>query len=100
MPSLKPNRRKSPGGETCRSMRMASSLDDYHRLDTRCNAGGRHEFGCMRDLFDVEEDCLAVGISGQEVQRVAEVDIGHLTHRDDFREANAAAFGPIDDGRH
>jgi len=79
---------------------VASGLQHDDRLGAGRATGGRHELLGVRHLLDIEEDGAAFRIAGEIVQRVAEVDVGHLAHRHDLREADPAALRPVDDGRH
>ena len=76
----------------------ATGLDDDHRLVARRRARRRHELARRLDRFDVEQDRPRVGVAGEMIEQVAEVDVGALAHRDQRREADPARLGPVEHG--
>ena len=49
----------------------------------------------MGDALDIHQDRARIGIARQHVEHVAEIDIGHVTHRDQVREADALGRAPV-----
>ena len=76
----------------------APGLDHDHRFVARRGARGRHEFARLLDALDVEQDGAGRRVAAQEVEHVAEVDIGAFTERDKVREADAARARPVEHG--
>ena len=83
-----------------RALGMPTCLDHDHRLHTRCGPARRHELARAGNHLDVQQDRPGLGIAGEVVQHVAEVDIGHVAKRDQVREADAARRRPVDRGGH
>ena len=76
----------------------AASLDHDHRLVARRRACGRHELARLVHRFDVQQDGARVGVVGQVVEHVAEVDVGMLAQRHEVREADLPRLGPVEHG--
>ena len=79
-----------------RAFGKATGLDGDDRLGTCRDARRRHEFAGMRNRLDIEQDRARSGVGRQVIQHVAEIDIGHVAHRDDMGEADAARLGPVE----
>jgi hypothetical protein len=86
-------RRRLPLGRT-------PGLHQDDRLVARRRARGRHELARRGDRFHVEQDGARLGVVGQPVEHVAEIDVGALAQRDEVREAHAAPARPVEQGRH
>jgi hypothetical protein len=82
-------RRPRPG-------RAAPGLDHRHRLRATYGAGRRHELARIGDALDVKHHRRGRLVEREEIQHVAEVDVGHIAQRDDAREAVAASARPIE----
>ena len=65
------------GGGT-RTRLRAACLQYQDGLDARGCARRGHEFAAVRDAFDIKQDGAAMGIGGEIVEHVAEIDIGHV----------------------
>ena len=53
-------------------------------LDARGRSRRRHEFPAMGVAFDIKQDGPGVRIGGEVVEHVAEIDIRHISERDDM----------------
>ena len=95
-------RRKGAGmSHGClRRLAVAPGLYRNHRLEARRGPGGRHELAWLRDGFQVDEDGLGFPVEREPVDAVAYVDIAHVSERDQLREPDILARGPVDDRRH
>jgi hypothetical protein len=77
----------------------APDLDHEYRFVARCRARGGHEFARVGYCIDIKQDCAGAGIGGEVVEHVTEIDVHHVTERDDVREADLPRGRPIEDGR-
>ena len=55
---------------------MPTGLHHDHRLDSRCCPESTHECAGILYAFDVHEDAVGLGIRHEEVEDLAEVDVG------------------------
>ena len=80
------------------ALQRATGLDDEDRLVAAGAAAGRHEAATGADLFDVEQDRPRHRVIAEEVDDIAEADIGGLAERNEMREADVAVARPVEDG--
>ena len=66
-------------------------LDDQNRLIARRGTAGRHELAAVGDRFDVEQDRPRLGIAGQIVDDVPEIDVELVAQRKEVRKADPSA---------
>ena len=66
------------------------------RLHPRRRPRRRHELARVVDGFDVEQDGAGAAIEREEVEQVAEVDVGLIAERDDCGKADVALRRPFD----
>ena len=52
----------------------------------------------MGDRFDVQKNRARCLIVGEEIERIAEVDVGHATQRQQMREADTSRVSPVEHG--
>ena len=74
---------------------VTAGLDDDDGFGACGDAGRRHELARVRDRLDVKQDCMGLTVRRQVVEHVAEVHVGHVAERNQFRETNVASVGPI-----
>ena len=80
---------------------VAARLQHDHRLHARDAARGRHELARLGDALDVHQHGARVVVARQHVQNVAEVDVGHVAHGDQVREADVLRGAPVGEpGQH
>ena len=84
------------GAHRARARLAAPGLHDDHRLAARGGAPGGHELAPVPHRLHVQQDRLGVGVEGQPVEQVAEVDVGHVAEGGDAREADAARVRPVE----
>ena len=88
-------------GGGARAFLGAAAFDHDHRLDPRGPPRRRHELARMRDGLGVDQDRLRRLVEREVIEQIAEIDVGHVAHGDDGREADAARQRPVDHrGRH
>ena len=76
-----------------------SGLDDDHGFCPRGRAPRRHELPRVRDVLDIEQDRAGLAVDRQIIQRIAEIDVGHVAEGHDMGKADAAMGRPIQHGR-
>ncbi len=76
---------------------VAARLDHDHRLGACRRSCRRHELARGRDGLEIEQDRAGGDVGGEEVEQVADIDIGHVAHGDHIGEADVARRGPIED---
>jgi hypothetical protein len=52
----------------------------------------------LGDALDIHQDGACIVVARQHVEHVAEIDIGHVAHRDQVREAEALRGAPVGKG--
>jgi len=83
-------------GRACR-FREAARLDHDHRFGTGSRARRRHEFPRRGNRLEVKQDCARGDVGAEEIEQIANIDIGHLTHRHDMGESDPLGDRPVDD---
>ncbi|MNN18457.1 hypothetical protein D3C81_1316650 [compost metagenome] len=74
---------------------LTASLDHHHRLGTRGGTGGGHEFACVADLVDVQQDRAGAVIGREVIEQVAEIHVQRIAQRHHAREANRTRHAPL-----
>jgi hypothetical protein len=80
-----------------RSALMAARFDDDNRLDAGGGTRRRHEFPGPSDRLDIEQDGAGHPVGGGIIETIGKIHIGLVAERDDGRQADAAAHGPLDE---
>ena len=70
-------------------------LQHDHRLQPRHAARRRHELAGLRDALDIHQHGAGLVVARQHVEHVAEIDVAHVAHRDQVREADALGRPPV-----
>ncbi len=73
--------------------------DHQHRLDARRRPRRREERADPLQCLQIQQDGAGIGIAGQPIQQVAEIDIGAFAERDDAGKTDALGGGPFDHRR-
>ena len=81
------------------ALRMAPGLDHDDRLDPGCRARRRHELARIVDELHVQENRTGRPIEREEVEQVTEIDIDHVSKRDDSRKTDTMHRRPFDQAR-
>ena len=74
---------------------MPARLQHDHRLQARHAARRRHELAGLRDALDIHQHGARLVVARQHVEHVAEIDVAHVAHRDQVREADALGRAPV-----
>ncbi len=97
-------RARHRSGVRCRRLcrrGMASGLEHDHRLQPRHAARRRHELSRLGDALDIHQHGARFEVARQHVQEVAEIDVGHVAHREEIGEADALRGPPVGEaGQH
>lgn len=75
---------------------MATGLDHDHRLDAGGGTRRAHELPGRGHRLDIEEDRAGLGVGGEMIEKIAEVDVDHVAERDHGGEADRARLGPVE----
>ena len=81
------------------ALRMAPGLDHDDRLDPGCRARRRHELARIVDGLHVQENRTGRPIEREEIEQVTEIDIDHVSKRDDSRKPDTMHRRPFDQAR-
>ena len=87
-------------GRHGRAFRLAPRLQHDDGLAARGRPRRRHEFARRLDVFHVQQDGGRVGIAGQVVEQVAEIDVVAAAERNELGKAHAMRVGPVEHARH
>ena len=82
-------------GRGLRRRGMAARLQHDHRLQPRHAARRRHELARLGDALDIHQHGARLVVARQHVEHVAEIDVGHVAHGDQVREADALGGAPV-----
>ena len=74
---------------------VPARLQHDHRLQPRRAARRRHELAGLRDALDIHQHGARLVVARQHVEHVAEIDVAHVAHRDQVREADALGRPPV-----
>jgi hypothetical protein len=77
--------------------RRLASLNDKNRLVAARAAAGRHKATAGADVLDAEQNCPGHRVVAEEVDDVAEADIGRSAERNEMRKADVAVARPVED---
>ena len=75
----------------------AAGADGHHRLVARRGPCRRHELAPNGYAVELDEDALGIGIVGQPVDDVGQIDVEAGSKVDDGRKTDPGARGPADD---
>ena len=89
------------GMRSCRfgRCRMPAGFDDDDGFGAGRGACGRHELPRLCHGFDIKQDRARVAVVRQEIEHVAEIDIGHVAQRHEMRKADTARARPVEHRR-
>ena len=83
-----------------RGGRVPAGFDHDDRLRPRGRPCRRHEFAGSRDGLEIEQDRAGREVGGEEVEQVADIDIGHVSHGHHIGEADFARLRPVENAGH
>ncbi len=78
--------------------RLAPGLEHHHRLGVGGRAQRAHEAAGVLYAFHVDHDALRARVVGQEVQRIAQAQVGVRAQRDHAGKAHRVVARPVQDG--
>ncbi len=95
MDGVRPRQGAGVGQDRPCAVRKPSGLDQDHRFEPRCRAGGGQELARRAQGFDKEQDGAGVTVEGQMIEDVAKIQVNHVAQGDQVRKANAPRQGPV-----
>ena len=84
--------RLGPGG-------VSAGLQHDDRLGEGRDLEGRDELAGIADALDIKENRPGLGVVGQKVEHVAEIDVGRVAEREHRGKTEIVRRGPVGDGR-
>ena len=78
---------------------VAAGLEQDDRLDAGGRAQRAHEAAGVADALDVHQDVVGAVVVDQVIEDFAEIDVGRHAQRNDRREADLVALGPVEHRR-
>ena len=97
--AIRASQRAGVGKGSLGARLVAACFDDDHRLGSRGAARCGKELRRMRHRLHVKQDRPALRVARHEVEQIAEVDVRHITERDDMGKADLAVGRPVDHTR-
>jgi hypothetical protein len=96
---VRPDERARVGMRGLARSGVAAGFQHDHGLQPRGIAQGRDEAGRLAHPFDVEQDRVGMGIGGEILEHLAEVDVDGIAQRDERREPEVMRSGPVGNRR-
>ena len=77
---------------------VTADLEDDDGLDSSSGLESSHEFSCILNALDVEQNTIRLRVRHQKVELVTKIEVGGNTSRNYSRESHVILFGPIQNG--